>query len=207
MANKHVRITGTYTGSDELTLTGSITGASWNGTTTIEFTFNSNGSTTVNDNSNGGGNNTNNQDNLEEGDAPEVGAIYKDCYVLSTEEDDSGEYVTATLVHKLEMQIAGSQYTTQQELETEINSSLSSFDTNGITGWRLPTQNELSSISLGLINTAFENVSGATSMGNYFYYFSDGANIKCGSLNANNFDMSYEEGERLRPVTTVMFKK
>lgn len=212
-ANKHICIKGTYNESDELTLTGTITGATWDGTTTIEFTFNSSGSSTVNDDNSGGGNNNNtdNQDNtdVEEGDAPAVNSIYKECFVLSTEDDGSGEYVIVTLLHKQDLQIQGSQYTTQEELETEINASLPTFDANGITGWRLPTENELKSISIGIVNSAFTNanVSGATNMGTYHYYYSDGANIKCGLINQNIYNRGYTFGERLRPVTTVMFAK
>lgn len=211
-ANKHIRITGTYNESNELTLTGTITGATWDGTTTIEFTFNSKGSSTVNDdNSGSGNNNSGNQNNVvvEEGDAPAVNSIYKECFVLSTEDDGTGEYVIVTLLHKQDLQIQGSQYTTQEELETEINASLPTFDANGITGWRLPTENELKSISIGIVNSAFtnENVSGATNMGTYHYYYSDGANIKCGLLSQNSYNRNYTLGERLRPVTTVMFAK
>ena len=38
-ANKHIRIKGTFTGTDQLSLVGTITGAKWDGTTTIDFTF------------------------------------------------------------------------------------------------------------------------------------------------------------------------
>lgn len=203
-ANKHIRITGTYNESNELTLTGTITGATWDGTTTIEFTFNSSGSSTVNDD------NTDNQEDntgIEEGDAPATGTIYKDCYVLSTEDDDSHEHVIVTLLHKLDLQIEGNQYSTQEELETEINASLPTFDTNDITGWRLPTENELKCIELGLVNSTFANVSGATSIGTYHYYYSDGASIKCGLVSQNSYNRGYTFGERLRPVTTVMFAK
>ena len=211
-ANKHIRITGTYNESNELTLTGTITGATWDGTTTIEFTFNSKGSSTVNDdNSGSGNNNSGNQNNVvvEEGEAPSAGSVYKDCYVINIEDDNTGEYVIVTLLHKQDLQIQGSQYTTQEELETEINASLPTFDANGITGWRLPTENELKSISIGIVNSAFTNanVSGATNMGTYHYYYSDGANIKCGLINQNIYNRGYTFGERLRPVTTVMFAK
>ena len=211
-ANKHICIKGTYNESNELTLTGTITGATWDGTTTIEFTFNSKGSSTVNDdNSGSGNNNSGNQNNVvvEEGEAPSAGSVYKDCYVLNIEDDNTGEYVIATLLYKLDLQIQGSQYDTQQDLESEINTSLSTFDTNNITGWRLPTESEMSSIAIGVVNKAFKDasVSGATDMGAYHYYYSDGANIKCALLTQNIYDRSYTYGERLRPVTTVMFAK
>ena len=207
-ANKHISITGTYTGNGELTLTGSITGASWDGTTTIEFTFNNNGSTTVDSSNSGGDNNDNNnsQENIEEGNAPATGSIYKDCYVLNAEDDDSGEYVLVTLLHKSETQMNGNQYDTQEELEAEINTALPTYDINGITGWRLPTQSELSSITMGLANNAFLNVDNSTALSSKWYYFSDGANIKCATIYPFSVQ-DYNLGERLRPVTTVTFRK
>ena len=210
-ANKHISITGTYTGNGELTLTGSITGASWDGTTTIEFTFNNNGSTTVDSNNSGGDNNDNNnsQENIEEGAAPAVNTLYKDCFVLNTEDDDSGEYVTVTLLHKMETQISGSQYETQEALETEINASLTTYDINGITGWRLPTESELSSISTGVVNNTFHNsnVENVIDMSNKCYYYSDGNNIKCALIYPSFSVRNYNLGESLRPVTTVTFRK
>ena len=210
-ANKHISITGTYTGNGELTLTGSITGATWNGTTTIEFTFDNHGSTTVDSNNSSGENNnsTDTQDNIEEGDAPTVNTLYKDCFVLSAEDDDSGEYVTVTLLHKTETQIDGDQYDTQEELEAEINASLSTYDINGISGWRLPTESELSSISTGLVNNAFRNsnVENAIELSNKCYYYSDGTNIKCALIIPSFSSRDYNSGESLRPVTTVTFRK
>ena len=210
-ANKHISITGTYTGNGELTLTGSITGASWDGTTTIEFTFNNNGSNTVDSSNSGGDNNnsTDTQDNIEEGDAPAAHTLYKDCFVLSAEDDDSGEYVTVTLLHKTETQIDGDQYDTPEELEAEINTALSTYDINGVTGWRLPTESELSSISTGVVNNAFHNgnVENVIDLSNKFYYYSDGTNIKCALIFPSFSIRDYNLGESLRPVTTVTFRK
>ena len=210
-ANKHISITGTYTGTGELTLTGSITGATWNGTTTIEFTFDSSGSTTVDSNNSGGDNNDNNGDSnntgIEEGDAPAVNTLYKDCFVLSTEDDDTGEYVQVTLLHKTEMQIKGSEYETQEALDTEINASLPTFDINGITGWRLPTLSELNSIDILTVNTAYKDDNTAATITNQDYFYSDGSTIKSFLINYKTPDREYTLGDHLRPVTTVTFKK
>lgn len=209
-ANKHISITGTYTGTGELTLTGSITGATWNGTTTIEFTFNSSGSTTVDSNNSGGDNNDNNGDSnntgIEEGDAPEKNSVYKDCFVLNTEDDDTGEYVTVTLLNKTETDITGQNFS-ETEIVSVIEEALTEFD-NNITGWRLPTENELKSISVGVVNQNMANVDGFTLMSNHYYYHSDGNNIKSGYIGSKDtYNKEYTLGTHLRPVTTVTFKK
>ena len=210
-ANKHIRITGTYNESNELTLTGTITGATWDGTTTIEFTFNSKGSSTVNDdNSGGGNNNSGNQNNVvvEEGEAPSAGTAYKDCYVVKTEDDETGEYVIATLLHKTEVDITGDGKTEASVLE-EINEALPEFDINGITGWRVPTLAEVLEINGNQANLVITNIAGSVEISNDFYYYMNGSNLMAYPGTSNSFSqlINYELGERLRPVTTVMFAK
>ena len=204
-ANKHIRITGTYNESNELTLTGTITGATWDGTTTIEFTFNSKGSSTVNDDNSGSGNNNS---GIEEGAAPAKNTLYKDFFVIKTEDDNTGEYVIATLLHKLELQIDGSEYSSQQELETEINTSLPTFNINGITGWRLPTKAEAQASvdDWDVANQLFINA-GSPIISNDNYYYLDGSTIKAHPGHVAPNSLPYSSGERLRPVTTVMFAK
>ena len=76
-ANYKIRINGTYTGPHGITLTGTITGATWGGTHDIEFEFDQNGST----------------------DKLAVGNVYKNCYVLNTEDTE-----TATTYRLLSLQ-------------------------------------------------------------------------------------------------------
>lgn len=76
-ANYKIRINGTYTGPHGITLTGTITGATWGGTHDIEFEFDQNGSTNK----------------------LAIGNIYKNCYVLNTEDTE-----TATTYRLLSLQ-------------------------------------------------------------------------------------------------------
>ena len=204
-ANKHIRITGTYNESNELTLTGTITGATWDGTTTIEFTFNSKGSSTVNDDNSGGGNNNNNT-GIEEGAAPAKNTLYKDCFVIKTEDDNTGEYVIVTLLHKTETDINGNSFSLS-ELETVIAEALTEFDINNITGWRLPTKEEVNAIGWGVANSLFQNVSGADIISNENYFYLDDNTIKAYPGHSSPNGLSYTYGRYLRPVTTVMFAK
>lgn len=206
-ANKHIRITGTFTGTDELTLSGTITGATWDGTTTIEFTFDETGSTTTGGGTSGGGDNGGNsgggdESDVIEGTAPDVGTAYNGCYVLSSTDDEN--YTFVTLVHKDEFDISGKEKQLA-EVEAEINDALLNSDINDISGWRLPVESEISSFTLNMFNS----VSGATpmSMSKSYYYLSSNG-IKCATFGMGNvFNQEYTNGDKLRPVTTLKFNK
>ncbi len=206
-ANKHIRITGTFTGTDELTLSGTITGATWDGTTTIEFTFDETGSTTTGGGTSGGGDNGGNgggedESDVIEGTAPDVGTAYNGCYVLSSTDDEN--YTFVTLVHKDEFDISGKEKQLA-EVEGEINDALLNSDINDISGWRLPVESEISSFTLNMFNS----VSGATpmSMSKSYYYLSSNG-IKCATFGMGNvFNQEYTNGDKLRPVTTLKFHK
>ena len=161
----------------------------------------------MNDDNSGGGNNNNNT-GIEEGAAPAKNTLYKDCFVIKTEDDNTGEYVIVTLLHKLELQIDGSEYSSQQELETEINTSLPTFNINGITGWRLPTKAEAQASvdDWDVANQLFINA-GSPIISNDNYYYLDGSTIKAHPGHVAPNSLPYSSGERLRPVTTVMFAK
>lgn len=206
-ANKHIRITGTFTGTDELTLSGTITGATWDGTTTIEFTFDETGSTTTGGGTSGGGDNGGNGGNEDESDvvegtAPDVGTAYNGCYVLSSTDDEN--YTFVTLVHKYEANIAGSGKTIAA-LEDEIEDALPSFEIDGITGWRLPTEAEISQFTRSMFN----GITGATPLANdnYFYVATNGIYAALITDSSVGLERTYTLGQKLRPVTTLKFHK
>lgn len=217
-ANKHIRITGTFTGTEELELTGVITGATWEGTTTIEFTFNEEGSTTTDssttddsgDEPGGGSGGTTpagNDDDAIDGPAPAVKSVYQECYVLSSTDD--GDYALVTLVHKDEADISGTGKTEAQILE-EIEAALPAFDTAEITGWRLPTTTEAAQFSGGLINNAFSNAQvDGTDINSDWYYCTNGDQLKLfvGATGVVSQTKAVTFGQHLRPVTTLKFRK
>lgn len=204
VANRHIRIIGTFTGTDELILVGSITGATWEGTTTIEFTFDSEGSatTTISDDTGGSGDDGGNQGEVVEGATPTAGSVYQDCYVLSTADD--GGYTVVTLVHKHEAEIDGSGKAISV-LETEINEALETFEINGITGWRLPAEAEINAFTRGM----FLGLTGFTPLynDNYYYQGSNGIDAALISDMGVGLARGYSVGKRLRPVTTLKFRK
>ena len=213
-ANKHIRITGTFTGTDELTLSGVITGATWEGTTTIEFTFDENGSTTTGGGTTSGDDNGDNNGNGDEADvmegpAPAVGSIYQECYVNAVTDDETGNYKLVTLIHKDEEDISGTGKTEEQILE-EIEAALPNFDINGITGWRLPTEEEALSFSGGLMNMAFQQaqISGTDINSDWYYCLVEGhIKLFVGYTGVVNKAQSITLGQHLRPVTVVKFHK
>ena len=213
-ANKHIRISGTFTGDNELTLTGTISGDRWNGTTTINFTFNSDGSQTVDSSDEPAGGSDDEPSNptggqteegVEEGSAPEVDTAYKQCYVLSAEDDETGEYTVVTLLNKHETQIEGKQYETIEELEEQINSAIDSYNIGEIIGWRIPTEDEIKMIPVGEVSEYYRSNSGDEMSGSYYYFKGDNG-LKC-YYHSNNLIGNWNLGEALRPVTTVKFKK
>lgn len=206
-ANKHIRITGTFTGTDELTLTGTITGATWDGTTTIEFDFDENGSTTTgggttDDNGNDNGND--NEDDVMEGPAPAVGSIYQECYVISS--SDEGDYTFVTVIHKTEVAIDGSSLS-EDELDNAIDTALPDFEINGITGWRLPTEAEMRSFSPGVFNNTVRSISGWAEISGSYYYQGI-TTVECVTFGMSTlFNQDYTYGDKLRPVATLKFHK
>lgn len=208
-ANKHIDITGTYTGG-ELTLTGVITGATWNGTTTIEFTFNETNAETTDSGTTGddtGGGSS--ESGVEDGTAPAVNTLYKDCYVIDSYTE--GDYQFVTVIHKNEQEMSGAGTgVTEESLLSDIEAALLTFDINGITGWRLPTLAEAKEkINAGVISSAVtsEGVGGEAMSSSSFYYCMDGSRLKTFRQQIANYGASFSIGERLRPVATLKFHK
>ena len=201
-ANKHIDITGTYTGG-ELTLTGVITGATWDGTTTIEFTFNETNAETTDSGTTGddtGGGSS--ESGVEDGTAPAVNTLYKDCYVIDSYTE--GDYKFVTVIHKNEQEMSGAG-ATEESLLSDIEAALATYDINGITGWRLPTEAEARKTYPGLINDVIASVGGMTMNASLWYYHSSDSGLK--TFKGHTYNNKYTDGQRLRPVTTLKFHK
>lgn len=137
-ANYKINIKGTYTGGD-LKLSGTITGAKWNGTKNVNFNFTESGSTKE-EGSNEGNADMGGQNVAES--APAVGSIYNGCYVLKAEEVSGGTKVTL-LAPKSKNRLTFTDETDQASIKTAINAALTELAVEGIDGWRLPTLEEL----------------------------------------------------------------
>ena len=126
-ANYKVNINGTYAG-DGIDVSGTITGAAWAGTINVDFTFDEDGGTIV-------------PPTPPVGNAPAVGTLYKDCYVLKSE-NLSGKTVvtlfTTECMRELDF-VKGD----QESMESAVYAGIAGLAVDGIDGWRLPTVEEL----------------------------------------------------------------
>ena len=201
-ANHELTITGSYTGeAGEFTMAGVFTGAVWGAPTNISFTFDESGAVDAGSSQGGGG-------SVVGSEAPAVNTWYKNCFVFMSAEE--GNNVVVTLIHRKEIEISAAGKTAE-EVESEINAALPSFNINGITGWRLPTAEEAKEVPFGVLMSSSEvteQEGDLISSSEYYYHHQDNQ-LKCfvrGGIN-NVVNVEYEWGTRLRPVTTLRFTK
>ena len=180
-SNHELTIAATYAGDRKITMTGSINGVAWGDPIDITFEF---GEDNTSDNKGGDSNNSSDE-------VPEVHSVYKDCYVLSVADDgnDNGK--------------------TETEVRTEIDAILSSFNINGITGWRIPTRAEINNLTVTEFNAAMNGVSELTDFNSKTYFYLEGSSLKSVYFRNTtvNWGAEFTYGDHFRPVTTVRFIK
>lgn len=162
-ANYKIKINGTYTEKLGVTLTGTIEGVSWQGEKTISFEFDESGSaagSTEGGGSEGGGSESggNESEGTESGgntgdvtsEAPAVGTLYRGCYVLSSVQDGSKTVVTLVSPHT-EKSLS---YTAadQSSVKSAVDAALQDMKIEGVNDWRLPTVEEMQSLSAVYVN-------------------------------------------------------
>lgn len=165
-ANYRVDIKGTYK-SGSITLSGTLTGAVWAGSQEIEFT----------------GGSVDGGQNVE-GDAPEAGTVYKGCYVLTSEKSESGKTTRVVLLSPSYNDTWTFTSGDIEKMKSEINSKLEELAVKGISGWRLPTQEEITYAlkNNGAINDNIKNSKESSKPANVFagtygYFFNNGTEI------------------------------
>lgn len=195
-SNYLYHINATYTEKQNFHVTGTITGATWQGTEDIVFNFDE----------------TNTQDG-ESGPtinetAPEVGTLYKGCYVLSRTEESNA--IKVLLLHPNQYSDVCNGTMSQEEARNSINSKLSEIASeNEITGWHLPNEAEMEtiySIGFAAIN---QKIPGSLLVNNEYYFFDDNGIIRGRILTSkNSMDLSVTTNKAiLRPVAVVRFTK
>lgn len=137
-ANHKINITGTYTETG-IEINGTIKGVTWGVPVNITFSFDGNGNTTEEnpdgDDGNGDGGNE------ASGNAPAAGTLYKDCYVLKSEPTGNGTVVTLMSTgYKDDWSF---EVGNQESIKSEIDAGIAALSVDGISGWRLPTFEEL----------------------------------------------------------------
>ena len=209
-ANYKIRITGTYTDKNGITLNGTMTGVAWEGTKDIIFDFDENGSTST---ENKPGDVTGGE---ETGNAPSAGSLYKGCYVLKSV--TSGSTTTVTLIS------AGSKNAltfirgNQSSMLDAVNSGIAELATEGITGWRLPSLEEmayvrenLETINSNLINLGQDIIIEKSAGSLYSYYFmTPDGEINTYNIYRGDTDNNPNSGLKtviLRAFATLTFNK
>ena len=121
---------------------------------------------------------------------------------------DDGNDKVVTLLHKRADEISGSGKT-ETEVRTEIDAILSSFNINGITGWRIPTRAEINNLTVTEFNAAMNGVSGLTDFNSKTYFYLEGSSLKSVYFRNTtvNWGAEFTYGDHFRPVTTVRFIK
>lgn len=195
-SNYLYHINATYTEKQNFHVTGTITGATWQGTEDIVFNFDE---TNTQD---GGSGPTINET------APEVGTLYKECYVLSRTEESNA--IKVLLLHPNQYSDVCNGTMSQEEARNSINSKLSEIASeNKITGWHLPNEAEMDAVySIGLptINQKIQE----PKMLYYDYYGYDDNGVVKGFLFNGKSKMALDKIKGklyLRPVAVVRFTK
>ena len=195
-SNYLYHINATYTEKQNFHVTGTITGATWQGTEDIVFNFDE---TNTQD---GGSGPTINET------APEVGTLYKGCYVLSRTEESNA--IKVLLLHPNQYSDVCNGTMSQEEARNSINSKLSEIASeNEITGWHLPNEAEMDviySTGFAAINL---KISEPKLVNNDYYYYDDNGIIRGRILTSkNSMDLSVTTNKAiLRPVAVVRFTK
>lgn len=210
-ANYKINIDATYTGTT-FNLTGTITGATWAGERTITFEFDETSSTDSgnNDPGNNDPGNNNNNDALD-GPAPTVGTNYQGTYVLRSV-DNGDNTTTVTLMSPT--QTTGLSFTAndQESISTAVSEAIAGLAVAGISGWRLPTKDELKYINdnFNAVNsglTALESA-GFVRISFSAHYFGINSNNQYVeySLSSNPTEFTPDENSVVRAFTTLTFK-
>ena len=193
--NHQISITATYHESNDAQVTGVLTGTSWVGTQEIVFEFGDDNSS------------TDKYDDDEEDIINEVApmeySIYKKCFVLKVTPNEKG-YKEVLLLYNDDFTIETTGKSEEQILQ-EINTQLESVTINGITGWRLPNEDEVkivvnnTNVIKKIVESKFNNLN------KDFYLYSKNNTLKAYSIDVDGRD--YYIATQYRPVTTLKFKK
>lgn len=192
-SNYQYHITATYTEKQNFHVTGTIKGATWLGTEDIVFNFDE---TNTQD---GGSGPTINET------APEVGTLYKGCYVLSRTEESNA--IKVLLLHPNQYSDVCNGSMSQEEARNSINSKLSEIASeNEITGWHLPNEAEMDviySTGFAAINLKIPEPKLLTDD----YFYDDNGTIRGYLLSSKvKRDLSLTTNKAiLRPVAVVRF--
>lgn len=190
-AGYKINIDGTYTEAVGVTLTGTITGATWLGERTISFEFDENGSSAAENNDNNGGGNNNNDNPNNQDNFPAAGDTYQGCYVLAvtTIDENSAEL---TLLSPNERSVSS---------DSDANNALATLGVDGISDWSIPTKDQIDAFY-----AAKDDITPAPDRQRYLWQ--DGTTMKQRFMSdGSDSKANYNYAIFLRPVATVSITK
>ena len=136
-AGYKINIDGTYTEAVGVSLTGTITGATWLGERTISFTFDENGSSASENNTDP----TPDPSPTGAGSFPAVGDTYEGCYVLAvTETDETSAELTLLSPNEQAATTTGN-----------ADAALAAIGAVGISDWAVPTKAQMQLVEAKLL--------------------------------------------------------
>ena len=139
-AGYKINIDGTYTEAVGVSLTGTITGATWLGERTISFTFDENGSSASDSTDNNSGDD-NNDTPGSQNNFPSVGDTYEGCYVLAvTEIDETSAELTLLSPNEQAATTA-----------SDADAALATLGAVGISDWAVPTKAQMQLVEAKLL--------------------------------------------------------
>ena len=190
-AGYKINIDGTYTEAVGVSLTGTITGATWQGERTISFEFDEDGT-------NGTNGNDPSEPNNSSSDIPAVGDTYQGCYVLAV--NDADDYAEVTLLSPAEL--TGIYDANTTTMQTNIDAALATVTSGDISGWEVPTTTEAH-----LIYDAREAIGNLTA--NNYLCHNNGSYRAFKPLDAafSATSSNIKASTVLRPVVTITINK
>lgn len=148
-ANYKINITGTYN-ENGITLNGTITGATWQGVKNINFNFDETGSS-IDENTGSETEEGKDEEDTGEtttGNAPEVGTLYKNCYVLKSENVGNGTKVTlmSTTFEQGLIFTDNDQSSINEAINVKLKDMAAASD--GLESFRIPTLEDLKYVKI-----------------------------------------------------------
>ena len=186
-----INIDGTYAEAVGVSLTGTITGATWLGERTISFNFDENGSSTSGNNDNNGGGNNNNDNPNNQDNFPAAGDTYQGCYVLAVSVIDANS-AELTLLSPNERSVSS---------DSDANNALATLGVDGISDWSIPTKDQIDAFY-----AAKDDITPAPDRQRYLWQ--DGTTMKQRYMSdGSDSNANFNYAIFLRPVATVSITK
>lgn len=211
-ANHKINISGVFGINNNLKMEGIISGASWEASVDIPLDF-KNGESETTDTS------TDDTEISEgTGEIPPVGTLYKGCYVLKSE--SAGSKMLVTLMSPGYNKTWSFDKNDQSSIKEEMNEAIQNLAVDEISGWRLPTFEEMEYLRTNLsyivnsikeINNPVKKMEPLINSSSYSYFYkTENGDIKSYILCDKDLDSYIREPANgtsfyLRAFATVSF--